>query len=126
MKLANAEEFILKKKGNYGYVVGNKGEKLSGGERQRIAIARALFDDPEIIILDEATNSLDLKSEKLIQESIKKILKYKTVIIIAHSFSAISLAEKILVLSNGKIENFGIHKHLLRKSNIYRQFFGVK
>ena len=126
VKLANAEQFILKKKSNYSYVVGNKGENLSGGERQRIAIARALFDDPEIIIFDEATNSLDLKSEKLIQESIKKILKYKTVIIIAHSFSAISLAEKILVLSNGKIENFGIHNHLLRRSSIYKQFFGVK
>ncbi len=124
--MANAHKFIIKKKNKYNTIVGDRGVVLSGGEKQRIAIARALVDDPEILIFDEATSSLDSKSEKEVQQAIHKILKFKTALIIAHRFSTIKKATKIIVMNKHRIENIGNHSDLIKKSKTYRELYKLQ
>jgi ABC-type multidrug transport system fused ATPase/permease subunit len=118
-KEANAHDFIAMLPKGYETVVGDRGMKLSGGQRQRIAIARAIFRKPEILILDEATSSLDNVSEALIQDTISKISKDHTVIVIAHRLSTIRNADKIVVLNEGRITDEGTHDELMQRSWVY-------
>ena len=122
-KVANAHEFILSSEKKYETVVGDAGIKLSGGQRQRIAIARAMLRKPEIIILDEATSSLDNISERAVQEAIYKISQHTTVLIIAHRLSTIQKADKIIVLDQGRIVEDGTHGELLQKGKAYFQMY---
>jgi ABC-type multidrug transport system fused ATPase/permease subunit len=125
-KLAYADDFIQKLPKKYLTLVGEKGHKLSGGERQRIALARALIKNPEILILDEATNQLDSYSEKLIQNAIDNLKKEKTIIIIAHRLSTIVNADKILVINDGDLIESGSHEELLSKNGSYANFWNIQ
>lgn len=126
-KLAHCDEFISKLHGGYGTFVGERGIKLSGGERQRVAIARAILKNAPILILDEATSSLDSESEKYIQESLDHLTKDKTVIIIAHRLSTIKKVDRIVVINNKKIVEDGVHSALIKlKSGIYRNLWDIQ
>ncbi len=123
---ANAKEFIDALPQGFNTVIGEKGVRLSGGQRQRIAIARALLKDPPILILDEATSSLDTKSEKHVQEAINNLMKDRTVLVIAHRLSTIVNADRIIVLDNGKIVESGTHTELLDKNGIYKNLYDIQ
>lgn len=118
-KLAGCHEFIIKLSDGYDTKVGEKGYTLSGGERQRIAIARALLHDPKILILDEATASLDTETEKQIQDALKNLSKNRTTIAIAHRLSTLRNATRLVVLDKGKIAEVGTHDELIEKKGIY-------
>ncbi len=118
-KLANAHEFIMKQPDGYNTYVGDRGNTLSGGEKQRIAIARAILRNPRILILDEATSSLDTETEKQIQEAIAKLSGGRTTVAIAHRLSTLRNATKIVVFEKGEIEEIGSHDELMRKQGRY-------
>ena len=117
--MLNAHEFIEQAPEGYQTNIGDRGSKLSGGQRQRLSIARAVLKNPEILILDEATSALDTESEKLVQEALGKLLKGRTSVVIAHRLSTIQDADKILVVSEGKIAEEGTHDELVKKGGIY-------
>ncbi len=118
-KLSGAHDFIVKLPDAYNTKVGEKGHTLSGGERQRVAIARALLRDPKILILDEATASLDTETEKSIQDSLERLIKDRTTIAIAHRLSTLRNATKLVVLDKGTVAEVGTHEELLQKKGIY-------
>ncbi len=118
-KMANAHDFIMNLPQGYNTIVGEKGYSLSGGERQRVAIARALIHNPAILILDEATASLDTETEKLIQDALTNLTENRTTIAIAHRLSTLRGADKLLVLDHGRVAEFGTHKELLDRRGIY-------
>ncbi|MES3031805.1 MAG: ABC transporter ATP-binding protein [Patescibacteria group bacterium] len=118
-KKAHADEFVSKLPNGYSTLVGERGIKLSGGERQRIAIARAMLKDSPILVLDEATSSLDSISESYIQDAFNELMRQKTTIVIAHRLSTIQKMDRIIVLENGKIVEEGTHKELLEKKGYY-------
>jgi len=120
VKSANADEFIEKLENKYSTIIGNSGNNLSGGQKQRLSIARALLKNPEILILDEATSSLDTVSENLVQEALNKLMVGRTSLVIAHRLSTIQKADKIIVIDNGKIIEIGTHKSLMTSSKIYK------
>jgi ABC-type multidrug transport system fused ATPase/permease subunit len=126
-KQANALDFINGFPEKFDTLVGERGIKLSGGQRQRIAIARALLKNPSILILDEATSSLDSESEKLVQEALENLMEGRTSIIIAHRLATIRNADAILVLNEGIIAESGTHKKLLEIENgIYKNLSNLQ
>ncbi len=125
-KAASADEFISKLPKGYDTKVGEEGIKLSMGQRQRIAIAMAFLKNPKILILDEPTAALDAESEKKVQEGIEKLIKNKTTFIIAHRFSTVRNADKIVVLDEGKIAELGNHKELMKKKGIYHKLYTLQ
>ena len=123
-RLANAHEFILRLPKGYGTLVGERGVKLSGGERQRVALARAFLADAPVLILDEATSSLDSESEALIQQAMERLMKGRTSIVIAHRLSTVRSLDRILVFDRGEIVEQGTHASLAsRTGGIYRGLF---
>ena len=121
-KIANAHDFIMETLGGYDSNVGDAGSKMSGGQRQRISIARALLKNPPILILDEATSSLDTESEKYVQEAIENLMKNRTSIVIAHRLSTVKYADEILVIEEGRIEERGTHAELLEMNGLYTKY----
>ncbi len=122
-KIANAHDFIMKTDSGYQTKIGERGNKLSGGEKQRISIARAILKNPQILILDEATSSLDTKSEKLIQSALEKLMKNRTSLVIAHRLSTIQNANEIIVIHNGEIVEKGNHKSLIEQNRYYKKLY---
>ncbi len=124
-KLAYADEFIRQLPEQYDTVIGDRGLKLSGGQRQRIAIARAILKNPPIMILDEATSSLDSVSEALVQKALDTLMKGRTTIVIAHRLSTIEHADRILIIEKGRIMDIGTHEELIARNVIYRELYQV-
>lgn len=119
-QIANAEEFILRLDGAYDFNIGDAGNKLSGGQKQRLAIARAIYKNPPILILDEATSALDTQSEKLVQEAIYKLMEHRTSLVIAHRLSTIQRADLIVVIEHGIVREQGSHEELMQLNGLYK------
>ena len=122
-KNANAYDFISEQPNDFETVIGEKGVRLSGGQRQRIAIARAILKNPSILILDEATSSLDTESEYKVQKAIDNLMADRTVLVIAHRLSTVESADKIVVMEDGEIADFGSHQDLLKKDGVYTRLY---
>jgi len=125
-RIANAHQFILETEKGYQTNIGDRGTKLSGGQRQRICIARAVLNNPPIMLLDEATSALDTESEKLVQEALNNLMKNRTSLIIAHRLSTIQNADIIVVLENGKIVETGDHIQLINNNGLYRRLIDMQ
>lgn len=125
-KIANAHDFIIKMPDRYDSIIGEKGIMLSGGERQRIAIARSIFRNPPILILDEATSSLDNESERLVQNALEKLLINRTSLIIAHRLSTIINANLIIVLDKSTIAEIGTHEELMKNNGVYKNLYDIQ
>lgn len=122
-KLANAHDFITKLTDGYDTLVGERGVSLSGGQKQRVAIARAILRNPRVLILDEATSSLDTESEALVQEALERLMHNRTTFVIAHRLSTIMHANRIVVMSGGRIVETGTHAQLLEQDGLYKRLF---
>lgn len=125
-KIANAYDFIMQTENTFETNIGEKGDKLSGGQKQRISIARAILKNPDLLILDEATSSLDTESEKLVQDALKKLMKERTTLVIAHRLSTIKDADEIIVLSKGEIVERGNHTDLVEKNGVYKTLINLQ
>ena len=125
-KVANAHQFIINKELGYATNIGDRGTKLSGGERQRLTIARAVLKNPPILILDEATSSLDTESERLVQDAINNMMQNRTSIVIAHRLSTIRHADEIIVLQKGKIVERGNHEQLMAQNGFYKKLVDMQ
>ncbi|PRD17885.1 UNVERIFIED_CONTAM: multidrug export ATP-binding/permease protein, partial [Trichonephila clavipes] len=125
-KIANAHEFIMGTELGYLTNIGDRGSKLSGGQRQRICIARAVLKNPPIMLLDEATSALDTESERLVQESLYKLMENRTTVVIAHRLSTIQNADKIVVLEDGRIVEVGSHMELIGKNGLYKRLIDMQ
>lgn len=125
-KIANAHEFIMAKLEGYNSNIGDKGSKLSGGQRQRLCIARAVLTNPPLMLLDEATSSLDTESEMLVQDALNKLMKNRTSLIIAHRLSTIQKADNIIVLNDGTIVEQGTHRELIAADGLYNKLIKMQ
>ena len=125
-KIANAYEFITKSEKGFDTNIGDRGGRLSGGQRQRVSIARAILKNPPILILDEATSALDTESERLVQDSLEKLMKTRTTVAVAHRLSTIKHADEICVLHEGKIVERGTHEELIEKEGYYKKLHDMQ
>lgn len=125
-RAANAHEFILKMTNGYQTLIGDRGVKLSGGERQRLAIARAIFKNPQILIFDEATSALDSESERSVQDAIDRLMKGRTTFVIAHRLSTVKNADKIVVMDKGRIVQMGNHNSLINQEGLYKKLYQMQ
>jgi len=125
-RAANAAEFIAQLPGGYQTLLGERGTRLSGGQRQRIAIARALLRDPPILLLDEATSALDTESERLVQDAIERLMRDRTVLVVAHRLATVLDADRILVLDGGQLVEQGTHQELLAENGLYRRLYDLQ
>jgi len=125
-KKANCHDFIMSLSSGYDTYVGERGIKLSGGERQRVAIARAILKNAPILVLDEATSSLDSESEALIQDALKTLMRGKTSIVIAHRLSTIMQMDRIVVMEDGRIIDQGTHTELLKRQGMYKKLWEIQ
>jgi ATP-binding cassette subfamily B protein len=125
-RIADLHEFIIRQPDGYDTLVGNRGLKLSGGEKQRVSIARVVLKDPKILVLDEATSSLDSISENAIQSALEILMKHRTNIVIAHRLTTVLAADQIIVVDNGTVVESGKHEELLTRGGVYKQLFDTQ
>jgi len=123
---AYAHDFIMEMPSGYDTVIGERGVKLSGGQRQRLSIARAILKNPAILILDEATSSLDTESEKMVQQALENLMKDRTTLVIAHRLSTVLNANRIVVIDDGRIVEIGRHDELLSHGGIYKKLYAMQ